>query len=67
MGPSLPIVGDSLSENTSYNLRCGVTVSRRNIRTSTFGFENVSTIGAILWNDLLVELKKCRDQFLNKR
>ena len=63
MGPSLPIMGDSLSENTSYNLRCGVTVSRRNIRTSKFGFENVSTIGAILWNDLLVELKNAENNF----
>ena len=63
MGPSLLIVGDSLSENTSYNLRCGVTVSRRNIRTSTFGFENVSTIGAVLWNDLLVELKNAENNF----
>ena len=63
MAPSLPIEGDSLSENTSYNLRCGVTVSRRNIRTSTFGFENVSTIGAVLWNDLLVELKNAENNF----
>ena len=28
-----------------------------NIRTSKFGFETVSTIGAILWNDLPAELK----------
>ena len=47
----------SLSENSSCNLRCGVTVNRQNIRTSKFGFETVSTIGAILWNDLPAELK----------
>ena len=37
----------SLSENNSYNLRSGVTVNRRNIRTSKIGFETVSTIGVI--------------------
>ena len=56
---SPPIMSDifSLSENSSYNLRCGVTVNRRNIRTSKFSFETVSIIGAILWNDLPAELK----------
>ena len=50
MGLSPAIMTDisSLSENSSYNLRCGVTVNRRNIRTSKFGFETVITIGAIL-------------------
>ena len=59
MGLSPPIMSDifSLSENSPYNLRCGVTVNRWNIRTSKFGFENVSTIGAILWNGLPVELR----------
>ena len=59
MGLSPPIMSDifRLSENSFYNLRCGVTVNRRNIRTSKFGFETVSTIGAILWNDLPAELK----------
>ena len=59
MGLSPPIMSDifSLSENSFYNLRCCVTVNRRNIRTSKFGFEAVSTIGAILWNDLPAELK----------
>ena len=50
MGISPPI--------SPYNLRSGVTVNRRNIRTSKFGFVTVSTIGAILWNDLPAELKK---------
>ena len=56
---SPPIMSDifTLSENSSYNLRCGVTMNRWNMRTSKFGFETVSTIGAILWNDLPAELK----------
>ena len=56
---SPPIMSDifSLSENSSYNLRSGVTANRRNIRTSKFSFETVSTIGTILWNDLPAELK----------
>ena len=43
MGLSPPIMSDifSLSENSSYK----------------FGFETVSTIGAILWNGLPAELK----------
>ena len=58
MGLSTPIMSDifSLSENNSCNLRSGVTLNRRNIYTSKFGFETVSTIGAILWNDLPAEL-----------
>ena len=47
----------NLSKNSSYNLKSGVTVNRQNIRTSNFGFETVSTIGAILWNDLSAKLK----------
>ena len=59
MGLSPPIVSDvfSLSENSSYNLSSGVTVNRGNILTNKLGFETVSTIGAILWNDLPAELK----------
>ena len=59
MGLSLPIMSDifSLRENSSYNLRWGLTVNRRNIRTSKFGFETVSTIGTMLWNDLPAELR----------
>ena len=51
---SSPIMSDifSLSENGCYNRRFGVTVNRRNIRTNKFGFEIVSTIRAIPWNDL---------------
>ena len=47
----------SLSENSYYNLKCGVTENRRNILTSKSGFKTVNTNGAILWNDLLAELK----------
>ena len=59
MGLSPPIMSDilSLSENSSYNPRSGVTVNRRNIRTSKSGFETFSTIGAILWNNLPAKLK----------
>ena len=59
MGLSSPIVSDifSLGENSFYNLRLGVTVNRRNIRTRKSGFETVSTIGAILWNALPAELE----------
>ena len=61
-GLSPPIMNNifRLSENSSCNLRCGVTVNRRNIRTSQFGFETVSTIGTILWNDLSAELKNAK-------
>ena len=58
---SSPIMSDifSLSENGCYNRRCGVTVNRRKIRPNKFGFETVSTIGEILWNDL--PAKNCRE------
>ena len=48
MGLSPRIMSDifSLSENSSYNLRSGVTVNRQNVRTRKFGFETISTIGA---------------------
>ena len=56
---SPPIMSDifSLNGNSSYNLKSGVTVNRRNLRMSKFGFETVSTIETILWNDLPVEFK----------
>ena len=59
MGLSPPIMNDilSLDENASYNLRSGVTVTRRNIRTSKFGFETISTIGAVLWQNLPNNIK----------
>ena len=50
MGLSPPVMNDILilDEIASYNLRSGVTVTRRNIRTNKFGFETISTIGAVL-------------------
>ena len=47
---SPPIMSDifRLNKNSSYNLRSSGTVNRQNIRTGKFGFETVSTIGAIL-------------------
>ena len=38
-----------LDQNASYNLKSGVTVTRRNTRTIKLGFETISTIGAALW------------------
>ena len=40
----------TLSENSSYNLKSGVTLYIWSI--GKFGFEIVVTTGAILWNDL---------------
>ena len=42
----------TLDQNASYNLRSGVTVTRKNIRTNKFGFETISTIGEVLWRNL---------------
>ena len=59
IGLSPPIMSDifSLSDNSSYNLRCDITMNRRNIRTSKFSLETVSIIEVIPWNDLPAELK----------
>ena len=59
MGLSPPIMSDilTLDENASYNLRSGVTVARRNIRTNKFGFETITTIGAVLWRNLPNDIK----------
>ena len=47
---SPPTINDILTfdQNASYNLRSGVTVTKRNIRTNKFGFETISTIGVAL-------------------
>ena len=37
----------SLGQIASFNLRGGVTVTNRNMRTSKFGFKTVSTMGSI--------------------
>ena len=54
MGLSPPIMNDILTlyQNASYNLRTDVTVTRRNIRTNKFGFETISTTGAVLLRNL---------------
>ena len=59
MGLSPPIMNDilTLDENASYNLRSGVTVTRKNINTNKFGFETISTIGAVLWRNLPNDIK----------
>ena len=59
MGLSPPIMNDilTLDENASYSLRSGVTVTRRNIITNKFGFETISTIGAVLWRNLPNNIK----------
>ena len=36
-------------------------MNRRNVRTCKFGFETVSTIEAILWNELPTELKNAEN------
>ena len=41
----------------NFNLRSGVTVTRRNIRTNKFGFEAISAIGAVLWGNLPNDIK----------
>ena len=57
----------TLDQNTSYNLRSGVTVTRRNKRTNKFGFENISTIGAVLWGDLPIDIKNSDSLNIFKR
>ena len=59
MGLSPPIMNDilTLEGNASYNLRFGVTVTRRNIRTNKFGFETITTIGVVLWRNIPNDIK----------
>ena len=47
---SPPIMNDllTLDQDAFYNLRSGITVTRRNIRTNKFGFETICTTGAVL-------------------
>ena len=55
-----PLIMDdilTLDQNASYNLRYGITVTRRNIKTNKFGFETISTIGAVLWRNLPNDIK----------
>ena len=59
MGLSPPIMNDilTLDEDASDNLRSGITVTRRNIRRNKIGFETISTIGAVLWQNLPNDIK----------
>ena len=59
MGLSAPIMNDilTLDENASNNLRSGVTITRRNIRTNKFGFDTITTIGAVLRRNLPNDIK----------
>ena len=50
----------TLDQIAYYNLRSGVTVIRRNIRTNKFDFETISTIGIVLWGNLPNDIKKFR-------
>ena len=53
MGPSPLIMKDiPLDEKGSYNLRSGITVTKRNIKTKEFGFETTITIESIPWGKL---------------
>ena len=46
-------------ENETYNLRSGNHLERKNIRTTQYGIESVSNLGAKSWNLLLREIKNC--------
>ena len=58
---------NGLKENSSYNLRSGVTVNKQYIRMKKFGFENVSKNGAIFWINLLAELKNAESLTIFKQ
>ena len=69
MGLSAPIMNDilTLDENASYNLRSGVTITRRNIRTNKFGFDTITTIGAVLRRNLPNDIKNSDSLNIFKR
>ena len=66
---SAPIMNDilTLDENASYNLRSGVTITRRNIRTNKFGFDTITTIGAVLRRNLPNDIKNSDSLNIFKR
>ena len=59
IGLSPPVMSDifSLNQNSSYNITSGVSMSKRNVRTSKLVLRLLIQFGAILWNDLPAELK----------
>ena len=70
MGLSPPAMSGifSLNENSCYNIRSCVTVNKQNVRTRKLALRLLVQFGAIIWNDLPAELKKCREleHFLKK-
>ena len=59
IGLSPPVMSDifSLNQNSSYNITSGVSMSKRNVRTSKLVLRLLIQFGVILWNDLPAELK----------
>ena len=69
IGLSQSVMNDilTLDQNASYSLRSGVTVTKRNLRTKKFGFETISTIGAVLWRNLPNDIKNSDNLNIFKR
>ena len=44
-------------ENNSYNLRSGMHLSRVNVRSTQYGTESISNLGAKIWNFVSVHMK----------
>ena len=57
--PSPEILKEILvfQKNETYNLRSGNHLARKTIRTKQYGIENVSNLGAKLWNLLPGEIR----------
>ena len=57
--PSPEILKEILvfQKNETYNLRSGNHLARKTIRTTQYGIENVSNLGAKLWNLLPGEIR----------
>ena len=53
-------------ENETYNLRSGNHLARKNIRTTQYGIESVSNLGAKLWNLLPREIKNSSSLTVSK-
>ena len=53
-------------ENPTYNLRSGNHLTRRNIRTTHYGIEKISNLGAKIWDLLPEEIKNASSLFVFK-
>ena len=53
-------------ENPTYNLRSGNHLTRRNIRTTHYGIETTSNLGAKTWDLLPEEIKNASSLFVFK-